>query len=480
MKNARAVRLFDAIAEASVPETISLLPRIQAAYERAPRRKSWRDRPALIVLIIALILSLLACATFVIGRSLGYIPGVGLVQNNSVLMLAKPVSMEQKGITITVEQLIADPSRTYLLYKVAGASLSASDPQRCPVMPILQLPNGSQLEFWGNGRSGSGMGMDTYSTFFTVDGIYSPLPAGARRVLFLPPCELPPIELTLIPAPLGFSIPVTEIQAISTSSGPTFPNTPIPILLPSSLPQNALSLAAPTPVPHGSGLYLDKVIETKEGYILIGNFTNVGDLPSHWDENWYENHLITDILQIFDSKGQQILFFEERNDLLPVAGSDSVWNWAIELFKPIDGPITISMPTIYIAKEDDYSILLDVGQKPRPGQIWEFHRTFNLGGYVITLEDVTMEKDGYTVRYLSDPIKPNDSFIGLSVEIESEISVPSSEETNWHHAGDKDEFRDRFRYDGPPPVGNFTILFSLTQSMPYSGPWKLTWIPPNR
>jgi hypothetical protein len=466
-----ALRVLDSIAGDSVPETVNLLPRITALFGGSPNRRTLRERPMLILFLVALVLSLLACVAYTVARSLGYIPGVGLVENNNLLILPKPVSVERNGVTITVEKVIADTTQTYVQYKVAGVSLSVNS-SWCIDSPVLQLTNGDRL----NASGGGAFGMESDSPFFTRDVLYPPLPAGSRRVIFLSPCGMPFMELNLVPAPAGFTTPVEDVGAVFTSVGPQLPTTPTPELQRSLIPYGTSSPPTPTSVPHGTGLYLDRVLEMDDAYVLIGNFTNTGDLPGSVDFNYP----ITDIFQIHDSKGQPILFYQERDDMLPATRWENAWYWAIELFKPVDGPITIAIPVIHLNKEDDYSLPLDVGSNPSPGQKWVFNRPFNLGGYNYFLEDITREENGYTVRYLSDRNVLNDPNSSFSITIIAGDSMPSSEESSSNPSGNKSEHRDRFQYDDPPPVGKLTFLFTLSYTVPFSGPWTLVWSPPKR
>ena len=60
-----------------------------------------------------------------LGRSLGYIPGVGIVEQGAPLrVLAEPVTVEQQGISVTVSKVVADFTRTFISYRVDGIPLA--------------------------------------------------------------------------------------------------------------------------------------------------------------------------------------------------------------------------------------------------------------------------------------------------------------------------------------------------------------------
>src|SRR5512133_202111 len=91
-KNYRDV--LDAAAREHVPESLNLFPRIAMKLERKTLMQTLRARPALMILLVLLALSLLTGVAYAIGRSLGYIPGVGIVEQGAVIrVLAEPVSL---------------------------------------------------------------------------------------------------------------------------------------------------------------------------------------------------------------------------------------------------------------------------------------------------------------------------------------------------------------------------------------------------
>ncbi len=78
---------------------------------------------------LAVVLVLLAAGILIAGpqnvvsalqQILGYIPGIGIVQPGSIRVLAEPVYVTREGITLTLEQVVADPSQTIVVYKVEG------------------------------------------------------------------------------------------------------------------------------------------------------------------------------------------------------------------------------------------------------------------------------------------------------------------------------------------------------------------------
>ena len=80
-----------------------------------------RARPALALIVILLALSLLTGVVYAIGKSLGYIPGVGIIDLSAPLrVLAEPVTVTREGITLTVTQAVLSADKTVVFVKVEG------------------------------------------------------------------------------------------------------------------------------------------------------------------------------------------------------------------------------------------------------------------------------------------------------------------------------------------------------------------------
>jgi len=467
MNEKRMKEALEAIARRDVPEKINLWPRLEARLEQ---RRSWmqtlRARPVMTFVIVLLALSLLTGVVYAIGRSLGYIPGVGLVENSqTVRILAEKVSAKNNGITLTVSRLTADSSQTILEYRITGIPFQAdANHQKCEEAPVLRLPDGATL------TTSSPVGvMGGENGILTVDArlIYPALPPDVSEVTLLPPCELPSVTLNLIPAPAGLIQPVTEIPATFEASHPALPGaTPssaaIMPLYPTDFP------ATPTPVPHGSGLYLEKVVETDNSYLLMGNFTNTSDLvlPSVGDVAPYE-------FRMTDRDGQGVRF-SIRPDLMPASAWPNVTYWAVEVYKPVLTPITITLPAVSAQQEGNLRLSVDVGQSPAVGQTWVLQQTVQVGSHSFLVESVTRSERGYTLRLRSlTPISTEDFFCYFNLE-EKMASLLSEQ------VYDHDGFVERTEtlvFDDAPPVGRLTFVLTIFVQEPL-GPWTLTWSPP--
>lgn len=131
--------VLDNAARPYVPDELDLFPRIAARLERKNLIQTLRARPALAILILLVTLSLLTGIAYAIGRSLGYIPGVGLVEQGAdIRVLSEPVSLTREGITLTVEQAYLTPERTVLSFSVDGIRAPRA-PKGRAVLPAIRL-----------------------------------------------------------------------------------------------------------------------------------------------------------------------------------------------------------------------------------------------------------------------------------------------------------------------------------------------------
>jgi len=221
MNKERMKTALESIARRNVPEDTNLWPRIASRIERKTIVQTLRAKPALLFLVLLLALTLLTGVAYAIGKSLGYIPGVGIVdQSAAIRVLAEPVSVTRDGITLTVEQAILTSDKTVIVYKAEGIPQEARPKGESgfacnPTTPTLLLPDGTKLNM--NGGNGSGWG-----TGYQTGLNYPPIPNEVDTVKFLLPCleGVAPAaapqdwELTLrfVPAPPDLTVvPIIEI-----------------------------------------------------------------------------------------------------------------------------------------------------------------------------------------------------------------------------------------------------------------------------
>ncbi len=465
--------VLDSAAGLQIPDSIDLFPNVSAQLsQRKTFMQTMRARPALALLIAVLALLLLTGIVYAIGRSLGYIPGVGIVeQDTPIRVLDGKPGVQRDGITLTMKQLVVDSSQTEVMYRTKGISMWSDAVQECAKAPSLLLENGSRLESTGGYRSE--MGGENGILGFDANFIFSPLPADTQKVTLLTPCQLPALTLHLVPAPEGFVLPATEIPATFDSSRPSLPaatsfsdaQTPAPPAYPTDFP------ATPTPVPHGSGLYLEKAVELEKSYLLVGNFTDAGDLPG---STWAAQSVVPYEFHITDRNGKPVSFFY-RPDLMPPSGWANVTYWALEVLKPLDAPLTVTLPEMSVFTDDIFRFPVNVGAHPTIGQTWQLNQAVQVGGHSFLVEKITLEERGYTLALRSlTPISREDFFLNMVME-EKSASLLSE---RFHERDGVLEVNETLVFDDPPS-GELTFVLNLFVENSI-GPWTLTWSPPGK
>ena len=282
-------KVLDDTAADYVSDKLDLMPRISARLERKSLMTTMRARPVVTVLVVLLALLILTTVVYALGRLTGYIPGVGFVQKDSLRVLAEPVSQTQDGITVSIEQVVADSERTIVIYKTEGLSLQAANSQGegggNPFGSVqqLRLPDGTMLQELTGDSSTPEPILDTIKTEggwpnYVRRLVYPPVSSDVNELtLLIPVLENMPVgaaaenwSLTfhLKPAPADVTYaPVIEVtpatQAVTPSS-PAAEETSVP----------ALSSIATS---NGFTLQLDNVIELEDGYVFTGNLS--------WDDS---------------------------------------------------------------------------------------------------------------------------------------------------------------------------------------------------
>jgi hypothetical protein len=478
MKEKHMKDALESIAQRNVPENTNIWPQIAAKVERKNFMQTVRARPALAMLLVLLALALFSGVAYAIGRVTGYIPGVGLVnQSTSLRILAKPVTVERDGITVTVNQVVADSDHTFLKYAVDGIPIRADQPSMCYTVPLLLLSDGSSLELIDENSGGFGGEVGTYVKFET-DVSSNAIPADVDKVTFVLPCVLPQgtgpenwrIPLDLVPAPETYATPAVELGATFVASGPKFTPKPTATLEAIASPQPS-TLTSSVSLPHGSGLYLDKVIELPNSYILVGNFTDAGDLPGGMEVSLSDPDF--DLPYMKDGKGDAVSF-KVREDIQSASTwSDQYWvhPWAYEIPKSVQGPVTITQDQIHIGVTNTAQFQFDAGSNPQIGQKWKLDLPVRLGVYEYVMDSVEVVEGGYLFKYHATTDAPEGQAPGLMIP---GVQPERDDSTVRAH-----EYSERITFSSLP-TGQLTIELSLYESVPLKGPWTLTWTPPGK
>lgn len=242
------------------------------------KRPVLRKRLAWIVIILVLAVTISVAAIgpkkvlAAFERLLGYIPGIGLVeQGEGLRVLAEPVILEREGIIVRVEQVVADLNRTVVIFTVENLPLEVLTQITVGTVtgsqPLLALPDNSLLELLG----GEGNG---WMTGYYRKLIYPVLPKEENHIMFLIPIldGMPKgaapedwiLELELVPAPPDLTLmPVYEVALIKTPK-------------PELIIENGLFVEVTPETPAEDQeiqLVLDRVIELDNGFLFQGQIS---------------------------------------------------------------------------------------------------------------------------------------------------------------------------------------------------------------
>ena len=399
--------VLDAAARSRVPENLNLYPRIALKLEKKPFLQTLRTRPALMILLVLLALGLLTGVAYAVGRSLGYIPGVGLVEQGAAIrVLAQPVSLTRDGITITITQATLTTEKTVIVYRTAGIPAAArpkgESATSCnPSAPSLQLPDGTELKIIGGDGNQSESRM-----------MLPAIPAGVYAVKFHLPClaDVAPgkapenweIPLRFMPASSDLTVlPVIELA------------TPLPIT-PTSAPVTKL-----TSDPFlGITFNLESLTRTDRGYILVTSI--------QWKDKTFlsvgTNQLKS--ISLVDANGKKLSILPLTDTYPP----SSTPNRAVVSFSLADeaftAPLTLSLAWTGIDLTDMPRFTFDPGANPQAGQTWPVNQKIEVAGFPLQIESATFMPNTELNKQQWMRFNPQD-MIGFNFSIAADPAIQS-------------------------------------------------------
>ena len=125
-----------------------LAPRFWQRWRATPRSLRWATGMAALLVVLALVVGALGPQRVwaQVQRLLGYVPGIGFVNLADARVLVAPVQIERDGVTLRVEQVIADAGRTSVVLSSRGLPAQDSSARSAADFAArLRLPDGSSL-----------------------------------------------------------------------------------------------------------------------------------------------------------------------------------------------------------------------------------------------------------------------------------------------------------------------------------------------
>ena len=468
MKRKSYSQILDHVARDQMAAKTDLAPRILARIQKG---KSANMKPRmkvlatvfLILLILVIGLASVPSVRAAIQTWIGYVPGIGLVSEAQVRMLAEPVSITRDGVTLTVEELWAASDRTLIQYSVEGwpwGTLVINAPSNgCLDPAILRLPDRELTITEPQSSFG-------WATGYELKSMYPAIPSTENTVTLLMPClimalpgEAPEnweVPLPLVPAPPDMVFPVIEIS-------PPVQATP-----------TALAKTSDRLVTDGVSLALNRAVQMDDGYLIYVtlHYENTGlggiDFPD------------PTALHVLDASGQEVTYeldWEATNEVQTTLVPGQTAFAVKTALAQTAGPLTLVLDSISASVSTDAHITFDPGAEPQPGQVWELNEEIDLGY-------------GQSVRALRVTYNLTDGIQAwLSFEMESKTGVMSVTLLDKAHpltgmAGGggggsfaTGPFTSDLYYNEPLPKGPLTVdILSMAVHLP--GHWEASWTPP--
>jgi hypothetical protein len=387
MKNNGPFNVLDDVAKDYIPDNTNLVPRLAVRLgERNSLMKQIRTRPIMAMLIAFLILLALSGVVYALGRAFGYIPGLGLVENNTgIRVLAEPASVTRDGVTLTIKQLLVYSDHIQMVYETSGIApendtYSAADGNTSPKAfcggtnigdyantegdPIIRLPDGTTIERMG------GYDERYPENVYTAMPVYiTSVPADITDMTVMFKCiygarlgTVPenweiPVKLKSVPAGTVIGEPVLEVTPSASSSAS---NNGITISLDRVVPQD------------GKYLFYCSVVAENKGQPF--------------------SHTYPASAYLIDSTRQKVSLVDFR----PPSIQETDQNWELQPASQVAyGPYKLVIQKIFAYYEaDNVSFEFDPGPNPQVGQTWQLDQTMHLGGVDVKVVSAKMvEKD---------------------------------------------------------------------------------------
>lgn len=469
MKGNHVKDALESIAHRAVPEDVNLMPNIAARLERKSFMVTLRARPALMILLVLLALALLSGVAYAIGKATGYIPGVGLVdQSISLRRLAQPVTLTRDGISLTVEQVVLSADKTVVIYKVegipddaygseTGESGDVSSYSSSMVVPLDGTPDGSSTTMYEDGTcfseehlllpDGSVLPMQTgegsgWASGFENRHVFGPLPMGVNEATFVMSC-IPQTKSGMLP----------ENWEISLQFVPASPDVKV-------LP--VFDISVPAADESQRLMILERVIETDEGYILVGKFRSIG-LPEHAVASGERQ-----FLKISDANGQVVNAAHANG--IDVDGTFGEFGLAYEIKgKQHAWPLSLVLDEVVVLfYQQSTEFEFDTGPNSQVGQTWILKPEVELMGYTIHEVAIERRKQGYGFTIKSDP-----DVLMVIPEIKG---FPYTRAGGGGDGYGRGETYYQGEFKGEVPSGKLTVQLGWLRAIIH-GPWQVQWSP---
>ena len=347
-------------------------------------RLAWGIGIALLIVTLAMLAS---SPTIVnaLKRIFGFVPGIGVVEETSLRVLAAPLSTEKDGVTLNIVQIAASSEKTIVVYEYPAIEIDYNTFQPPASFkkdnPAVLLPDGTRLDVRARRRISSGIPntIAYWLEFPPLPGNFNNATLELTRLAGAQPGAAPEdwsIPFQVIPAPPGTILPVEP----ANESGSTSPSA---MEAETSSPQTS-PIIDPA---YGIKSTLDSFIQMANGYLLIGSV--------QWDVNTYPAYAVDpmiDYATVTDATGRSIEF-EAIYGVEKPQNEEFRSYWAIKITDTnFQAPLNISI-TSMVVNFNAGAFQFDPGANLQPGQSLPLNVDVLLAGKNVHFREVQMNRD---------------------------------------------------------------------------------------
>ena len=422
---------------------------------------------AALLLLMALIIAIFAIGPqrvlAQVERWLGYVPGIGFVDLDQARILAMPVSIERDGVTLQIDQVVAGPDRTIIVFSSQGLPAESSSPlsSRFDVLPkaALRLPDRSVIEVTRQELNYGGGKLE-----------FPALPEGVYKIAF----EID--RLPLVPpgaAPEGWQASLVLLPATGKLPADVFPKPYSPT-------------EASTTV-NGVTARILQVAQSADETAL--------QLQIEWEDQSWEYRAVDPPLEIRDDLGNvylqltsnvqvasvgvqeaEIIPSPEATEELTLQTSEDTYRFpALSLAAR---EVVLRLPAIDFSVSDSPAFTFDPGPHPQLGQTWELDEQLEVAGVPLKITGARLIQDDQT--YPGEP-----PLYGFEFAFHSPAGLPRTL-TAFFLQTDLESYRGGGGGPIEPGLYKHTMLFNQLPQEPLlitfdgsiitmNGPWEIRW-----
>jgi hypothetical protein len=395
---------------------------------------------------------------------LGYVPGIGFVQGDSLRVLSAPVTVEKDGVKLTIEKGVADLQRTVLLEHVVGIMPDPSGKGFCNIPARLILSDGTILKEIQYGTTHEGGKSSSGDSYFGRHD-FEAMPAGQLDAILEIPCALHDLSAADFKLQLHFQI------ADDTQVMPV-------IDLPTNVPPPTESTIAITPsaesTVEGFSIELENETPLADGTIFSGSY--------QWTDPRFDGFSVQpDDPRITDANGKQLVF--EPVDLVLSQGDPKIKKlpFAYKVIgKDYISPLTITVKSLIINNlPGQGTFQFDMGANPQVGQEWNVNIDVPVAGHIVHVQTIRLTAGRTPSSVGFDFTMTSDSEV-LCAGIVDANPIITGNSVGGGGGGGFDcgsplvPFTTGWALDGYSPAGVKTFVVSGL-SVAFHGIWQATW-----